>query len=126
MGYTVVTDAGEPFAVDEEGNAWDLFEAAYAVRVDLVRDLLAAGADANARATPPHRWISAAREPTPLNCAICAWRYTGELLEVVRLLLAHGARVDETHWSDFLAESVMDAAGNGAQIQRLLEARLAR
>ena len=102
------------------GEKWDLFRAANAGKVDMVKNLLAAGAKVNARAARPHAWTSAAEEPTALNCALTAFQYDAHLLEVVKLLLAAGATVDDTHFADFAAESLGDDLS--ARIQALLEA----
>lgn len=102
----------------------DLFGAAYAGRSDLVRKLLAAGADVNARARAPHNWISAAPEPTALNCAVIAWEYSESLIETVQLLVSAGATIDETHFADFAAESPGDAVSQ--RVLRLLEHHAAR
>jgi len=94
--------------VSNKRESASLFSAAHEGRLDMVRSLLAAGANVNARATPPHPWSSAASEPTALNCALLALQYNANLVEVVRVLLAAGATVDETHLADFEAESLGD------------------
>ena len=86
----------------------NLFSAAHEGRLEMVRSLLAAGANVNARATAPHPWSSAASEPTALNCALLALQYNANLVEVVRVLPGAGATVDETHFADFAAESLGD------------------
>jgi hypothetical protein len=110
--------------MSDERQRWDLFRAAHEARVETVKSLLAAGANVNARAAHPHSWTSAAAEPTPLNCALTAFQYNANLVEVIRTLLAAGATVDETHFADFAAESLGDDVS--ARIQELLESHAKR
>ncbi len=104
----------------DKHDKWDLFRAAHEGRIDLVRNLLSAGAKVNGRAARPHSWSSAAPEPTALNCALIAWQYDATLVDVVQALLSAGATVDETHFADFAAESIGDDVS--ARIHALLEA----
>ena len=95
---------------------WDLHRAAYHGRVDVVRHLLALGADPN----QPHprgevTWVCG---PTPLNKAISAWAVTSDHVQVVRLLLEAGARVESHHFDDHRADST--GSKNDAEILALL------
>jgi hypothetical protein len=85
---------------------WSLHDAAYAGQFELARKLIESGADVNARAARPHRWISSAPagDPTPLHCVCIAWSMTEGHLQIARLLLEKGARVDKTHRQDFAVE----------------------
>lgn len=103
----------------EQSDPSDLFSAAYAGRPELVRELLAAGADVNGRAKPPHKWTSTASEPTALNCALMAWPNSESVFETVQVLLSAGAVVDKTHFDDLAAGSPGGDAG--LRVLRLIE-----
>jgi hypothetical protein len=103
----------------DQKEQWDLFRAAHEGRIDMVRNLISAGAKVNAKAARPHSWISAAEEPTALNCALLAWRYDSNQVDVIEALLAAGAIVDESHLADFAAESLGDDVS--ARIHVLLD-----
>lgn len=105
--------------MSETKEQWDLFRAAHEGRIDLVRNLISAGAKVNAKAGRPHSWVSAAEEPTALNCALTAWRYDSNQVDVIEALLNAGASVDPTHLADFAAESLGDDVS--ARIQALLD-----
>jgi ankyrin repeat protein len=102
-------------AVDDA--SWDLHQAAYLGRLDVVTRLLAEGADPNAHHDPSETgWVCG---PTPLNKAIAAWAVTEAHVAIVALLLDRGARVDETHFSDHRADSM--GGLNDSRILDLLE-----
>jgi hypothetical protein len=56
------------------------------------------GANANAPAEPGGRqWVSSAGDrPQPLNCVAIAWSMTDAHVAIARLLIEHGAVVDDT------------------------------
>ena len=91
-----------------------LHEACYLGRLDIVAELLASGADPNARADPTGReWICCAgRYPRPLNCVAIAWTMMEKHVEIARLLIEHGAVVDGSVLDDFTIEraSLYDTA----------------
>jgi ankyrin repeat protein len=97
-----------------------LHEACYLGRVEVVKQLLDNGADANAPASPTGRqWISCAgSSPRPLNCVAIAWRMTPDHVEVARLLLEHGAIVDDSVLTDHTLEMTGGAADSA--FRRLL------
>jgi len=95
---------------------WDLHRGAYFGRVDVVRRLLASGADPNEHHARDAGWVCG---PTPLNKAIVAWRVTAEHVEVVRMLLGAGARVEPHHIDDHRADSTGSLLD--AEILALLE-----
>lgn len=100
-----------------------LHEACYQGDVESVRAHLEAGADPNAPADPAEReWISAAGPcPRPLHCVALAWGgVTERHLEIARLLLERGARVDDTVIRDHTIEMVGHA--NDMAFRRLLGA----
>jgi len=97
--------AAERPTIEHDGRSWTLFEAAHAARPELVKRLLAEGADVNARATGAHGWDSAAAEPSALNCALIAKAYDVNVAATVGVLIQRGATVDETHHYDFNATS---------------------
>ena len=95
---------------DGAGESWSLHEAAYAGRLDAVTALLELGADPNANAGDDDRWewISAAGEhPRPLHCVAIAWEHRPEHAEIVKLLRARGATVDETVLQDYWIETTL-------------------
>jgi hypothetical protein len=50
-------------------------------------------------------WISAGGpRPRPLNCVAIAWAMTDRHVEIAKLLIDHGAVVDETVLADHAAE----------------------
>jgi len=103
-----------------------LHMACYQGRVDVVAHLLASGADPNAPADPTeNKWISCAgSSPRPLNCVAIAWTMTENHVEIARLLVEHGAVVDDSVLRDHTIESVGGTAD--AALRRLLEAARSR
>jgi hypothetical protein len=91
----------QPVRIEREGRSWTLFDAAHAARADLVRELLAKGADVNRRAPSSEPWGSASPEPTALNCALLGASYDASRVATIGVLVQAGARVDETHHLDF-------------------------
>jgi ankyrin repeat protein len=102
-----------------------LHEACYQGRLDVVAQLLANGADLNEPADPTARgWISCAgNRPRPLNCVAIAWTMTENHVEIARLLIEHGAVVDDSvlrdhtiemegGTADFALRSVLETAHN--------------
>jgi ankyrin repeat protein len=85
-----------------------LHEACYQGRIDVVAQLLAAGADPNEPADPNERaWISCAgRRPRPLNCVAIAWTMTENHVKIASLLIEHGAVVDDAVIEDHTVEMV--------------------
>jgi len=104
----------------------NLHEACYQGRVDVVTRLLERGADANEPADPTTReWISCAgSRPRPLNCVAIAWTLTEAHLAIARLLIEHGAIVDDS----VLMDHVIECAGGtaDAEFRRVLEAARSR
>ena len=88
--------------------------------------LLASGADPNEPADPTEReWISCAGgSPKPLNCVAIAWTMTESHVEIARLLIEHGAVVDESVLSDHSLEMVGSTADSA--LSGLLEAARGR
>jgi ankyrin repeat protein len=82
-----------------------LHQACYAGQLDVVRALLDAGADPN-EPSDDKAWISAATRPRPLNCVAIAWGMTEDHVQIARLLIERGARVDETMITDLTVESM--------------------
>lgn len=72
-----------------------------------MRELLARGADPNGAAEAGGRaWVSCAgASPKPLNCVAIAWGLTENHVEIARLLIEHGAVVDESVRQDHAVES---------------------
>lgn len=100
----------------------NLHEACYQGRVDVVTQLLASGANPNEPADPTTReWVSCAgSRPRPLNCVAIAWTMTENHVEIARLLIEHGAIVDDSVLDDHTIEMVggpIDSA-----LRKLLEA----
>ena len=85
-----------------------LHEACYQGKIDVVAQLLASGANPNEPADPYEReWISCAgSRPRPLNCVAIAWTITEDHLEIARLLIEHGAIVDDSVLDDHTIEKV--------------------
>lgn len=98
-----------------------LHEACYQGRVDVVAHLLAGGANPNAPAERGGReWISCAgSRPKPLNCVAIAWTMTDSHVEIARLLIEHGAVVDDSVIDDHTIEMVLSPADFA--LQGLLE-----
>lgn len=86
----------------------NLHEACYQGRFEVVARLLASGADPNEPADPTGRvWISCGgSRPRPLNCVAIAWTMTENHVEIARLLIEHGAVVDDSVLSDHTIEMV--------------------
>jgi ankyrin repeat protein len=99
-----------------------LHEACYHGQVDIVAQLLASGVDPNEPADPTEReWISSAgSSPRPLNCVAIAWTMTENHVEIARLLIEHGAVVDDSVLLDHTIEMVGGTADSA--LRRLLEA----
>jgi ankyrin repeat protein len=99
----------------------NLHEACYQGRVDAVAQLLARGADPNEPADPTEReWITCAgNSPKPLNCVAIAWTMTENHVEIARLLIEHGAVVDDSVLRDHIIEMVGGTADSA--LRRLLE-----
>ena len=106
-----------------EHRGMSLHEACYQGRVEVVAQLLASGADPNGPADPTEReWISCAGgSPMPLNCVAIAWTMTENHVEIARLLIEHGAIVDDSVLLDHTIEMVGSTADSA--LRRLLEAR---
>jgi len=104
-----------------EHGGMSLHEACYQGRVELVAQLLASGADPNEPADASEReWISCAGgSPKPLNCVAIAWTMTENHVEVARLLIEHGAIVDDSVLRDHTVEMVGNTADSA--LRRLLE-----
>jgi hypothetical protein len=77
-----------------------------------VTELLAAGADPNGAANASTRvWISSAgSNPKPLNCVAIAWTMTENHVAIARLLIQHGAIVDDSVLTDHNLEMTGSAA----------------
>ena len=103
-----------------------LHEACYQGRIDVVAQLLASGANPNEPAEPAEReWISCAgSRPAPLNCVAIAWTMTENHLEIAKLLIEHGAVVDDSVLEDHTIEAAGGAAD--AALWRVLEAARGR
>ena len=103
-------------------DSMSLHEACYEGRVDVVAQLLASGADPNEPADPTEReWISSAgSRPRPLNCVAIAWTMTEKHVEIARMLIEHGAVVDDSVLSDHTIEAV--GGDSDAALRRILEA----
>ena len=89
-------------------DAMSLHEACYRGRVDVVAQRLANGADPNEPADPIAReWISCGgSRPRPLNCVATAWAMTENHVEIGKLLIEHGAVVDDSVLRDHTIEMV--------------------
>jgi hypothetical protein len=79
------------------------------------------GADPNGNAGDDDEWdwISAAGErPRPLHCVAIAWEHKPAHVEIVKLLRAKGAIVDETVLQDYWIETTLteDAIAVGAAL----------
>ena len=83
-----------------------LHRAVYDGDLERVRELVDGGADVTARAREGEGWITAMGAcPRPLNCCAIAFTLTEQHLAIARLLIDHGAVVDESVYRDYLAES---------------------
>ncbi|MBK8172591.1 MAG: ankyrin repeat domain-containing protein [Sandaracinaceae bacterium] len=100
-----------------------LHEACYRGRLARVKQLLDEGADPNAPANPDERpWVSSAgKAPRPLNCIAIAHSLTEDHVEIARLLIARGGRVDHTVLRDHDVE-MLDRKLDRALRQVLLAA----
>ncbi len=99
----------------------NLHEACYQGRLDVVAQLLANGADPNQPADPTAReWISCLGDrPKPLNCVAMAWTMTENHVEIARLLIEHGAVVDDSVLDDHTID--MEGGAVDLALRRLLE-----
>ena len=103
-------------------DSMSLHEACYQGRLDIVARLLANGADPNEPADPTTReWVSCGGRPKPLNCVAIAWTMTEKHVAIARLLIEHGAVLDDSVlWdhtiemegstADFALRSVLETA----------------
>ena len=100
----------------------NLHIACYQGQVDIVARLLASGADPNGPAEPGgYEWISCAgSSPRPLNCVAIAWTMTENHVEIARLLIEHGATVDDSVLRDHMIE--MTGSTADLALRRLLDA----
>ena len=103
-----------------------LHEACYQGRIDVVAQLLASGANPNEPADPYEReWISCAgSRPRPLNCVAIAGTMTEDHLEIARLLIEHGAVVDDSVLDDHTIEMV--GGTTDSALRKVLEAARGR
>ena len=111
--------------IDRMGQVNDrmsLHEACYQGRIDVVAQLLASGADPNEPADPTEReWISGSgNRPRPLNCVAIAWTMTENHVEIAKLLIEHGAVVDDSVLGDHEIEMV--GSTTDWALRRILEA----
>ena len=104
----------------------NLHEACYLGRIDVVAHLLGSSANPNEPAELGGReWISCAgSRPRPLNCVAIAWTMTENHVEIARLLIEHGAVVDDSVLYDHTIEMVGSTAD--AALRRILEAARGR
>src|SRR3989304_5256352 len=107
-------------------DSMSLHEACYQGRVDVVAQLLATGANPNEPADPAAReWVSCAgSRPRPLNCVAIAWAMTENHVEIARLLIEHGAVVDDSVLRDHTIEMV--GGPTDSALRRILEAARSR
>ncbi len=103
-----------------------LHEACYQGRIGDVAQLLASSANPSEPADPTVReWVSCAgSRPRPLNCVAIAWAMTENHVEIARLLIEHGAVVDDSVLRDHTIEMVGGTAD--AALRRILEAARSR
>ena len=92
----------------QKHDSMSLHDACYQGRIDVVTELLASGANPNEPADPTMReWVSSAgSSPRPLNCVAIAWTMTENHVEIARLLIEHGAVVDDSVLLDHTLEMV--------------------
>src|SRR2546423_13522279 len=91
--------------------------------LDVATDLLATGIDPNGAAADPTTrvWISSAgSNPKPLNCVAIAWTMTENRVAIAKLLIQHGAIVDDSVLADHNLEMVGSAAD--LALREILEA----
>jgi ankyrin repeat protein len=106
----------------EEGHdGMNLHEACYQGRLDVAARLLANGADPNEPADPiPREWISCAgNRPRPLNCVAIAWTMTENHVQIAKLLIGHGAVVDDSVLRDHTIE--MEGGAADLALRNVLE-----
>lgn len=106
----------------QKNDSMSLHEACYQGRVDVATQLLASGANPNEPADPTTReWVSSAgSRPRPLNCVAIAHAVTENHVEIARLLIEHGAVVDDSVLSDHTIEMVGGPADSA--LRSILEA----
>jgi hypothetical protein len=92
--------------------SWDLHEAAYFGRLDVAQRLLDSGVDPNTPHQDGRGWICG---KTALSKVICAWHVSAAHVEIAKLLLSRGARVDASHLTDWGA----DATGSPEDLEIL-------
>ena len=107
--------------MDQGPDTMSLHEACYQGRLDIVARLLANGADPNEPADPTTReWISCAgNRPKPLNCVAMAWTMTEQHVAIARLLIEHGAVVDDSVLRDHTIE--MEGGTTDLALRSVLE-----
>ncbi len=96
---------------DSTGRSFTLRDACYVGNLEAVRALLAMGADASMTGPDEdgHAWISCGGDtPTPLHCVAIAWAHVPEHVEIIRLLVEHGAVIEETVLEDYWVETTLD------------------
>lgn len=103
-------------------DSMSLHEACYQGRIDIVAQLLASGANPNEPTEPTEReWISCAgSRPRPLNCVAMAWTMTENHVQIAKLLIEHGAVVDDSVLDDQTVEMVGGTIDSA--LRKILEA----
>ena len=109
--------------MDQGHDSMSLHEACYQGRLDVVARLLANGADPNEPAADSitRVWISCAGDrPKPLNCVGIAWTMTEKHVAIARMLIEHGAVVDDSVLLDHTIE--MEGGTTDFALRKVLEA----
>ena len=92
-------------AANDGTKEMDVHQASYEGNVEVVKSLLQQGVDPNcSHESNPNR-ISG---PTPLNKICIAWTLTPAHIEIAKMLIRHGAVVDDSHFEDWKAEESLD------------------